>query len=49
MLYKWLNRRSQKKSYTWEGFKELLKHFGIEKPRITERKKHKQMSMFRAA
>ena len=34
MLFKWLNRRSQKKSYTWEGFKELLKIFPLAKPRI---------------
>ena len=33
-LFKWLNRRSQRKSYNWEGFKELVKHFGIAKPRI---------------
>ena len=24
-MFKWLNRRSQKRSYTWEGFHELLK------------------------
>jgi RNA-directed DNA polymerase len=28
-LFKWLNRRSQKKSYTWEGFKERLKYFPL--------------------
>lgn len=33
-LFKWLNRRSQRKSYNWEGFNELVKHFGIAKPRI---------------
>jgi GGDEF domain-containing protein len=33
-LFNWLNRRSQRKSYNWEGFKELVKHFGIAKPRI---------------
>lgn len=38
ILFKWLNRRSQRKSYNWRGFKELLKHFGIERPRITETK-----------
>jgi hypothetical protein len=31
-LYKWLNRRSQKRSYTWEGFKERLKHFPLVPP-----------------
>lgn len=34
MLFKWLNRRSQRKSYHWKGFKELVKHFGIVQPRI---------------
>jgi group II intron reverse transcriptase/maturase len=36
LLYKWLNRRSQKTSYTWQGFKDLLKQFAIARPRITE-------------
>ena len=31
-LYKWLNRRSQKRSYTWDGFKERLKHFPLMPP-----------------
>jgi RNA-directed DNA polymerase len=34
LLYKWLNRRSQRKSYNWIGFKELHNYFGIAKPRI---------------
>jgi len=33
-LFKWLNRRSQRKSYNWEGFKEMVKHFRISQPRI---------------
>ena len=24
-MYKWLNRRSQKRSYTWQGFWDLVK------------------------
>ena len=28
-LFKWLNRRSQKKSYYWKNFKERLKHFPL--------------------
>ena len=47
ILFKWLNRRSQRKSYSWEGFKELLKHFRIEKPRITERKRPIQVTLFK--
>lgn len=35
-LYKWLNRRSQKHRYPWQGFKDLLKQFAIARPRMTE-------------
>ncbi len=31
-LYKWLNRRSQRRSYSWEGFNERLKYFPLIKP-----------------
>ena len=34
LLYKWLNRRSQRKSYNVAGFNALIKDFGIIKPRI---------------
>ena len=34
LLMKWLNRRSQKKSYTWEQFRMYLKRFPLPKPRI---------------
>ena len=33
-LYKWLNRRSQKKSYNWEGFNDMLKAYPLATPRI---------------
>jgi len=33
-LYHWLNRRSQKKSYTWESFEEMSKVYPLAKPRI---------------
>ncbi len=36
ILFKWLNRRSQKRSYTWEGFRQLLHEFGIPRPRIVQ-------------
>ena len=36
LLYKWLNRRSQKHSYPWQGCKDLLKQFAIARPRMTE-------------
>lgn len=31
-LFKWLNRRSQKRSYTWEGFNERLQNFPLSPP-----------------
>ena len=34
MLFYWLNRRSEKKSYNWVGFNELLERHPIAKPRI---------------
>lgn len=46
ILFKWLNRRSQKKSFNWKGFNEMLKYFGIEKPRITECRRPNQLSLF---
>jgi group II intron reverse transcriptase/maturase len=36
LLFKWLNRRSQKRSYTWDGFKAMLKMFALPTPRIVE-------------
>ena len=34
ILFKWLNRRSQKRSYTWEGFNDLLKLFPLALPSV---------------
>ncbi len=34
LLYKWLNRCSQRKSYNIKGFKALVNDFGIARPRI---------------
>ncbi|MGO9567915.1 MAG: group II intron reverse transcriptase/maturase [Desulfomonilaceae bacterium] len=36
ILFKWLNRRSQRRSYTWKGFADLLRFFEVPVPRITE-------------
>lgn len=36
ILFKWLNRRSDRRSYMWEGFDELLRQYRIPTPRITE-------------
>ncbi len=34
IIYKWLNRRSQRRSYNWQGFKVMLQYYHIPKPRI---------------
>ena len=34
ILFKALNRRSQRRSYNWKGFTELLKAFNLQRPRI---------------
>ena len=39
LLFKYLNRRSQRRSYNWAGFMELIEQFGIEKPHIVGRPK----------
>jgi group II intron reverse transcriptase/maturase len=36
-LFKWLNRRSQRKSYNWRAFNDLIRQFRLIKPRIVER------------
>jgi len=36
ILYKWLNRRSQRPSFCYREFTEITKFYKIEKPRITE-------------
>jgi RNA-directed DNA polymerase len=46
ILFKWLNRRGQRRSYTWRGFKALVRHFGVECPRIMERRVIHQLSLF---
>jgi len=37
LLYKWLNRRSQRRSYGWEAFNKMVKDLGLVTPRITEK------------
>ncbi len=37
ILFKWLNRRSQRKSFNWSKFNKMLKYYNILKPRITQR------------
>jgi group II intron reverse transcriptase/maturase len=45
IIFKVLNRRSQKKSFNWAGFREILKYHRLEKARITERRTY-QFSLF---
>jgi RNA-directed DNA polymerase len=37
LLCKWRNRRSQRRSYTWPGFRDLLPHFRGERPHLVGR------------
>jgi hypothetical protein len=32
ILFQWLNRRSQPRSYTWPGFRDVVCHFGVPLP-----------------
>ena len=36
-LWRQLNQRSQRKSYNWKGFKQMIAYFQIERPRIVGR------------
>ena len=44
-MWKYLNRRSQRKSYNWEGFKQLLNQFGVVKPHIVNRPRRVRMRL----
>ena len=37
ILFTWLNRRSQKRSYSWKAFNRMLKHFDIRAPKRTQK------------
>lgn len=45
ILRKWLNRRSQRKSYSWQGYAQILKHYPLLEPRITETRNY-QLTIF---
>ena len=36
LVFKWLNERSQRKSYTWEKFNRYLQHYPLPSPRVTQ-------------
>jgi len=44
ILFKWLNRKSQRKTYTWAGYKHALAWVGWPKPNI-----RKDLNPFRRA
>jgi len=39
ILFKWLNRRSQRRSFNWRGFNELLEHFEVPRPRVLPKRR----------
>jgi RNA-directed DNA polymerase len=43
-LWQYLNQRSQRKSYNWEGFKQLLAHFGLVRPYIVHRPRRERQA-----
>ena len=45
ILRKWLNRRSQRKSYSWQGYAQILKQYPLLEPRITETRNY-QLTIF---
>jgi RNA-directed DNA polymerase len=45
ILFKWLNRRSQRRSYNWRGFGQLLEHYRVEQPRIVGQPKTRQIQL----
>lgn len=47
ILFKWLNRRSDRRSYNWAGYQELKKWFGLLRPRITQKRNY-QLNIFPA-
>ncbi len=49
LLHKWLNRRSQRRSYTWDGLSAMLRQFTIPTPKIVESPTSRQMTFFALA
>jgi hypothetical protein len=44
-LLKWLNRRSQRHSYTWQGYTAVLERFKVARPRIVGRPKTRRAAL----
>ncbi len=49
LLHKWLNRRSQRRSYTWDGLSAMLRQFTIPTPKIVESPTSRHMTFFALA
>jgi hypothetical protein len=45
IVLKWLNRRSQRHSDTWQGYKDVLGRFQVARPRIVGRPKTRQAAL----
>jgi RNA-directed DNA polymerase len=45
LLLKWLNRRSQRHSYTWPGYTAVLERFKVARPRLVGRPKTRQAAL----
>jgi len=45
IVLKWLNRRSQRHSDTWQGYKDVLERFQVARPRIVGRPKTRQAAL----
>jgi RNA-directed DNA polymerase len=45
ILLKWLNRRSQRHSYTWQGYTAVLERFQVARPRIVGRPQTRQAAL----
>jgi RNA-directed DNA polymerase len=46
IVRKWLNRRSQSRSYWWRGFHAMIRYFKVARPRITEYGRCRQQGLF---
>ena len=45
IVQKWLKRRSQRHSYTWQGYTAVLERFKVARPRIVGRPKTRQAAL----
>ena len=48
ILFKWLNRRSQRKSFNWTVFLEIINFYNLARPRIMQRRNNQREFVFTA-